>query len=75
MLGHENNDLFREGPSKKAFSILESNFEDLFEYGQSHERRHGHKPTLLNATRNSSLKRAVKNPNGVLFHLILWHLY
>ena len=66
MLGHENNDLFREGPSKKAFSILESNFEDLFEYGQSHERRHGHKPTLLNATS--------KNPNGMLFYLILWHL-
>ena len=66
MLGHENNDLFRKGSSKKAFSVLESNFEALFMYGQSHQRRHGHKPTVLNATKNASLKRAVKNPNGVL---------
>ena len=75
MLGHENDDLFRKGSSKRAFSILESNFERLFKYGQSHERRHGHTPTILNATKNASLKRAVKNPNGIVFFLFLKHSY
>ena len=75
MLGHENGDLFRKGSSKRAFSILESNFERLFKYGQSHERRHGHTPTVLNATKNAFLKRAVKNPNGIVFFLFLKHSY
>lgn len=51
MLGHENKDLFTSKSSEKAFSMLESDFEDLF------------KTEKIN--NSTTLKRTVKNPQGV----------